>query len=85
MKIIIASDEKTNLTDWVVSYLEKTDNEVIRGGALTGSNAGWADIGYEAAKNVASGAFDLGIFFCWSGTGICMAANKVKGARAALC
>jgi ribose 5-phosphate isomerase B len=34
---------------------------------------------------VAKGECDEGIFFCWSGTGISMAANKVAGIRAALC
>lgn len=28
---------------------------------------------------------DQGVFFCWSGTGIAMVANRIKGARAALC
>jgi ribose 5-phosphate isomerase B len=28
---------------------------------------------------------DQGIVFCWTGTGVSMAANKVHGARAALC
>src|SRR5262249_30253071 len=34
---------------------------------------------------VAGGECDEGIFFCWSGTGISIAANKVGGIRAALC
>jgi len=34
---------------------------------------------------VVSGVGDMGILFCWSGTGACMAANKVQGIRAALC
>jgi ribose 5-phosphate isomerase B len=34
---------------------------------------------------VARGDCDHGVFFCWTGTGISIAANKVSGIRAALC
>ena len=38
-----------------------------------------------AAKAVASGEYDLGILVCGTGMGISMAANKIKGIRAAVC
>jgi ribose 5-phosphate isomerase B len=39
----------------------------------------------EVARDVASGAAEQGILFCWTGTGCTIAANKVPGIRAALC
>jgi ribose 5-phosphate isomerase B len=86
MKIVVASDEKTDLTDRVVDYLKSIGHELTLIGHLTDKNQKWhwADIGKKAAKTVVKDA-DYGILFCWSGTGICIAANKVKGARAALC
>jgi ribose 5-phosphate isomerase B len=39
----------------------------------------------EVAQGVANGVFEMGVLFCWTGTGISLAANKVKGIRAALC
>jgi ribose 5-phosphate isomerase B len=37
------------------------------------------------AESVAAGEADFGILCCWTGTGVSIAANKVPGARAALC
>ena len=51
----------------------------------SGCEEPWADVAEEAALAVASRRCDEGVFFCWSGTGITIAANKVAGIRAALC
>ena len=85
MKLVVASDEKTHLTDFVVDYLKKKGHKVTLLGDLVEKNGKWVEIGQEAAKKVTSGKANQGVLFCWSGTGICMAANKVKGIRAALC
>src|SRR3972149_158948 len=85
MKIVVASDEKTPLTDFVVDYLKAKGHELFLYGDLLNKNGRWADIGKEAAQKVAGGEADQGLLFCWSGTGITMAANRIKGARAALC
>lgn len=85
MKLVIASDERTPLTDFVSDYLKSKGYEIILVGALKEKNEKWVEIGFEAAKMVANKKVDQGILFCWSGTGITMAANRVVGARAALC
>ncbi|OGD93193.1 hypothetical protein A2697_01430 [Candidatus Curtissbacteria bacterium RIFCSPHIGHO2_01_FULL_41_44] len=85
MKIVVASDEKTNLTDSVIKYLREKGHKIILLGDLVRKNGRWVQIGKEAAQKVASNQADQGILFCFSGTGICMAANRFKGARAALC
>ena len=46
---------------------------------------GWASIGRAVGEEVAHGRADVGIVCCWTGTGISIAANKVRGVRAALC
>jgi len=59
---------------------------VVRFGSLaTGKEAPWAEVARDAAEAIARGDCDEGVFFCWTGTGIAMAANKVPGIRAALC
>lgn len=85
MKLVIASDEKTPLTDFVIDYLKSKGAEIILLGDLRTKNGKWVEIGMEVAKMVADRKVDQGVLFCWSGTGIAMAANRIKGARAALC
>jgi ribose 5-phosphate isomerase B len=94
MKLAIGSDEKTHVTDAVVADLRKRGHEVMRFGPLV--EAGevteggpesnyWPNVARQVAEAVAAGAVDEGILFCWTGTGVSMAANKVPGIRAALC
>ncbi len=45
----------------------------------------YPDIAREVAYAVAKGEFERGILICSTGIGMCIAANKVRGIRAALC
>ncbi|MBI2021439.1 RpiB/LacA/LacB family sugar-phosphate isomerase [Candidatus Daviesbacteria bacterium] len=85
MKLVVASDEKTYLTDEVIKYLRKKGHQTILIGALKEKNDHWVEIGQQSAKKILKGEAKQGILFCFSGTGIAMAANRFKGIRAALC
>jgi ribose 5-phosphate isomerase B len=85
MKIAVGSDMKTHLTDVVVEELERVGHEVSVHGALLETPAMWSRVAVEVAEKVASGEADQAVLFCWTGTGISIAANKVPGIRAALC
>ena len=86
MKITVGSDERTALTDFIVEELKRHGHEVVLCGALkTGKEVLWPDVALEVAEKVASGECDEGVLFCWTGTGVSIAANKVPGIRAALC
>jgi len=85
MKIALGSDERTHLTDFVIEELKKRGIELELHGPLSGKNIQWADVAQNVAERVANGKCDQGILFCWTGTGVSMAANKVPGIRAALC
>lgn len=85
MKIAIGSDERTHLTDFVMEELSKRGIEVEPHGPLAGEGLQWTDVAEEVSKRVAGGECDQGILFCWTGTGVCIAANKIPGVRAALC
>ncbi|MDE2802780.1 MAG: RpiB/LacA/LacB family sugar-phosphate isomerase [Chloroflexota bacterium] len=86
MRIAVGSDEKTELTDAVVADLVHRGMEPELHGALSpGDDPNWPVVAHAVATRVASGGAEQGILFCWTGTGVAMAANKVPGARAALC
>jgi len=54
-------------------------------GPLAGGSEEWVEVSAAVARRVAGGGCDRGVVCCWSGTGASIAANKVAGARAALC
>ncbi len=85
MKIAVGSDERTQLTDFIVDELRKRGMEVELHGPLRGEKLEWTDVAREVSERVTEGACDQGILFCWTGTGVSIAANKVPGIRAALC
>lgn len=85
MKIAIASDEKTHLTDFVMEDLRSRGHQVIPLGPLVGENLPWTLASEKLAETVATGEADEGVLFCYTGTGASIAANKVTGIRAALC
>lgn len=85
MKLAVGSDERTHLTDEVIGRLRRDGHEVILYGPLDKTAAQWPAVARAVAEDVAGGSADEGILFCWTGTGVSMAANKVPGVRAALC
>jgi len=80
----LGSDERTALTDAVVDDLRARGADVELVGPPAGEPLQWADVGRRVGEAVASGAVDSGVLFCWTGTGASIAANKVRGVRAAL-
>jgi ribose 5-phosphate isomerase B len=85
MKIAIGSDEKTHLTEKVVERVKEMGHHVELHGPLVGRDSYWPAVAQEVAESIVDGSADEAILFCWTGTGISLAANKVPGIRAALC
>jgi ribose 5-phosphate isomerase B len=80
MKVAFGTDERTPLTDAVRADLEARGHDVI-----AAADGDWAVVGARVGELVASGECATGVLFCWTGTGASIAANKVRGVRAALC
>lgn len=73
------------LIEAVIAELESRKIEASYIGPPAGKEVDWPDVTMEAARMVSKGTVDEAIVFCWTGTGACIAANKVEGIRAALC
>ncbi len=85
MRIALGGDERSPLTRFVEKELRRRGFQVRLHGPLRGEPLSWPDVAQAVAEAVACGQADQGILFCWTGTGVSIAANKVPGVRAALC
>jgi len=85
MRIAVGSDHRgLALKKRVIELLEKTGQTCQDFGAYTEERVDYPQIALKVAQVVAAGDFDRGILICGTGIGMCMAANKVKGIRAAM-
>lgn len=80
MKIVIGTDEARGVVEHLATHIRSRGHEVTVLPAET-----WGDMAASVARRVVGGEFDQGVVCCWTGTGASIAANKVHGARAALC
>ena len=86
MRIAVAADELTGIAGVLEPELSARGHEVSLYGALAdGEGADWARVSAAAAQEVVDGTADQAIVCCWTGTGAAIAANKLRGVRAALC
>ncbi|MEU4035402.1 RpiB/LacA/LacB family sugar-phosphate isomerase [Streptomyces collinus] len=86
MRISVSSDMDEPVARLLVEELRRRGHEVRAHGALRpGADPQWAVCSEAAAREVAEGAAEQAVVCCWTGTGASIAANKVRGVRAALC
>ena len=86
MKIAIGNDHTAvELKNHIKEFLENKGYDVTDFGTSSGERTDYPIYGYKVARSVADKKFDFGILICGTGIGISLAANKVKGIRAAVC
>ena len=86
MKIAIGSDHGGfRLKKALVESLKKNKHNVIDVGCFSTASCDYPQYSYRVAELVSKKKVDKGIAICKSGIGSSIAANKVKGIRAALC
>ena len=73
------------LKEEIKKHLEKKGIDYIDFGTYSSDSVDYAKIAYKTCKSVTSGECEKAILCCGTGIGISMAANKVKGIRAACC
>jgi ribose 5-phosphate isomerase B len=85
MKVALASDHGgVNIRKEIANLLEELKIEYVDFGCDCSTSVDYPDYALPVAEKVASGEFDRGILICGTGIGMSIAANKVKGIRAAL-
>jgi ribose 5-phosphate isomerase B len=86
MKIAIGSDHRGYETKRrLVTLLQQLSHEIADVGTTGRDSVDYPDFAFQVASAVSEGRADRGILICGSGIGMCIAANKVLGVRAAPC
>lgn len=86
MKIAIANDHRgVKAMEQVKAIIAQLKHECIDFGSGSDQPIDYPDVAYQAAKAVSEKQADMAILVCGTGIGMSIAANKVKGIRAALC
>jgi ribose 5-phosphate isomerase B len=85
MRVVVGADHRgVELKKRVVQLVNDAGHICEDFGTFTTESVDYPDVAKKVAEAVASGQFDRGILICDTGIGMCIAANKVKGIRAAL-
>lgn len=85
MKISIGCDHSAlDLKKVIIEHLEKKGHEIVDRGTYSYDSCDYTDYGLAVAKDIESKTVDCGIVICFTGIGMSIIANKVKGVRCAL-
>jgi ribose 5-phosphate isomerase B len=86
MKIAIGSDHRGfDAKQRLLVHLRKQGHDVQDLGTSSKDSVDYPDYAFQVAQAVAAGQAERGILICGTGIGMCIAANKVTGVRAAPC
>ncbi|MEW9674913.1 ribose 5-phosphate isomerase B [Lentibacillus sp. L22] len=86
MIIAVGSDHNGyELKEGIKKFIEEnTEHEVVDYGCHSCEAVDYPDVAFEVSKAISEGKLDRGILICGTGIGVCIAANKYPGIRAAL-
>lgn len=86
MKIVVGSDHAGfPLKQEMAGLLRDSGHEVVDVGAFSTEPVDYPDSAEAVGRAVVEGRAERGVLVCGSGVGASVAANKVKGVRAAIC
>ncbi|HEY78916.1 MAG TPA: ribose 5-phosphate isomerase B [Dehalococcoidia bacterium] len=86
MRIVIGCDHRgLDFKQAVIRLITRAGHSCEDKGCYTTESVDYPDIARDVAGAVAGGDFDCGVLICGTGIGMSIAANKVRGIRAALC
>ena len=85
MKIALGSDHAgLDLKNSIIEHLKSNGHEIIDYGTYTKDSCDYPDYAYPTALALSNGEVDYAIVVCFTGIGVSMVANKVKGVRCSL-
>ncbi|MDT7865160.1 MAG: RpiB/LacA/LacB family sugar-phosphate isomerase, partial [Thermoproteota archaeon] len=77
--VSIGSDDLYPVAKFLVEELKRRGyNVIIHGSLLSNKVEPWPDVAKNVAEDVVQGRADTGIVICYTGTGVSIAANKIK-------
>jgi ribose 5-phosphate isomerase B len=86
MRLVVGSDHAGwSLKGSLVEHIRSLGHEVMDVGSYDPNPVDFPDIARKVAAKITSGDVDRGIMVCGTGVGASIAANKIKGIRAAVC
>ena len=86
MRIAVGCDHRgLDLKQFILKLVTQMEHSYEDFGCYTTDSVDYPDIAKKVAEAVTTGDFECGILICDTGIGMSIAANKVKGIRAALC
>ena len=85
MRIAMSADHRgAQASKLLADKLRRDGHEVQLVGETSSAAVDYPEPAYKVAKAIADGKADLGLLICGTGIGMSIAANKVKGVRAAV-
>ena len=86
MKIAFGCDHAgIKIKEQIIEFVENLGHQVLDCGTFSEQSCDYPDFAFKVADAVSKKTADKGILICGTGIGMSIAANKVKGIRAAVC
>ncbi|NSW73850.1 RpiB/LacA/LacB family sugar-phosphate isomerase [bacterium] len=85
LTISLGADSNDEIVSKVNNFLISKNYKVNLYGELNNDDYSWVEISKKIALDVQNKRANLGIIFCYTGTGVTIVANRFKGIRATLC
>lgn len=86
MKIAVGSDHGgIHLKNHIKDYLTAQGIEIVDYGTYTEESVDYPDYAAKVCHAINAGEVERGILVCGTGLGVSIAANKIRGIRAAVC
>jgi ribose 5-phosphate isomerase B len=86
MRLVVGSDHAGwSLKGSLVAHIQSLGHEIVDVGSYDENPVDFPDIARQVAAKIRSGEVARGIMVCGTGVGASIAANKMKGIRAAVC